>query len=96
MPRRLANVNQADVQRIIRAVARHVGHYSTTFPTGSMAGQVGRGRRKCKSQFAAPKDRFLLGRYHPSSHVLDASRNPTKPGVSSSCGAHARRCECFP
>jgi len=41
------------------------------------------GRRKCKSQFAALKARFLLGRYHPSSHALDASRNPTKPGTFS-------------
>jgi hypothetical protein len=40
-------------------------------------------RRKCKSQFAALKAGFLLGRYHPSSHVLDASRNPTKPGTFS-------------
>ena len=41
------------------------------------------GRRKCKSQFAALKAVFLLGRYHPSSHALDASRNPTKPGTFS-------------
>jgi hypothetical protein len=40
-------------------------------------------RRKCKSQFAALKAGFLLGRYHPSSHALDASRNPTKPGTFS-------------
>lgn len=40
-------------------------------------------RRKCKSQFAALKAGFSLGRYHPSSHVLDASRNPTKPGTFS-------------
>ena len=39
--------------------------------------------RKCKSQFAALKARTLLGRYHPSSHALDASRNPTKPGTFS-------------
>ena len=36
-------------------------------------------RPKCKSQFAVLKKHSLLGRYHPSSHVLDASRNPTKP-----------------
>ena len=30
------------------------------------------GRRKCKSQFAALKAGSLVGRYHPSSHVLDA------------------------
>jgi hypothetical protein len=41
------------------------------------------GRRKCKSQFAALKVGFLLGRYHPSSHALDASRNSTKPGTFS-------------
>ena len=38
-------------------------------------------RRKCKSRFAALKAHSLLGRYHPSSHVLDASKNPTKPGT---------------
>ena len=30
-----------------------------------------------------PEAGFLLGRYHCSSHVLDASRNPTKPGTFS-------------
>jgi hypothetical protein len=40
-------------------------------------------RRKCKSHFAALKAGFLLGRYHRSSHALDASRNPTKPGTFS-------------
>jgi hypothetical protein len=40
-------------------------------------------RRLAKSQFAALKARFLLGRYHRSSHALDASRNPTKPGTFS-------------
>jgi hypothetical protein len=41
------------------------------------------GRRKCKSQFAALKAGFLLGRYHPSSPALDASRSPIKPGTFS-------------
>jgi hypothetical protein len=37
------------------------------------------GRPKCKNHFAALKAHFSLGRYHRSSHALDASRNPTKP-----------------
>jgi hypothetical protein len=55
---------------------------------------------------AALKAGSLLGRYHPSSHALDASRNPTKPGTFSrlktdrplapgggSRGGRASRCE---
>jgi hypothetical protein len=36
---------------------------------------------RAKSQFAALKAGFLLGRYHPSSHALDASRNPTNQAL---------------
>jgi hypothetical protein len=60
--------------------------------------------RLAKSQFAALEAGSLLGRYHPSSHALDASRNPTKPGTfsrlrptlapaGSSRGGRAYRCE---
>ena len=41
------------------------------------------GRRKCKSQYRTLKAYRMLGRYHPSSHALDASRNPTKLGIFS-------------
>jgi len=41
------------------------------------------GRRKCKNHFAALRAHFSLGRYHPSSSALDASRNPIKPGIFS-------------
>jgi hypothetical protein len=41
------------------------------------------GRPRCRSQFATLKAYFSLGRYHPSSHALDASRNPIKPSTFS-------------
>jgi hypothetical protein len=41
------------------------------------------GRRKCEGQFKILKAYRMLGRYHPSSAAVDASRNPTKPGTFS-------------
>jgi hypothetical protein len=41
------------------------------------------GRRKCEGQFKVLKAHFLLGRYHPSSAAVEASKNPIKPGTFS-------------
>jgi hypothetical protein len=41
------------------------------------------GRRQCESQFKTLKAHFMLGRYHPSSTAVEASRNPVKPDTFS-------------